>query len=463
MRLNPIAQRFSRMPDARLVADEIQCMPEPEYVVLPMDYRQRELYTMQVEIGQSVRKHQIIARNSIGVCLQTPISGTVFDIKPVWSGRGTHVPALCITRGEGEPCTTDEIFEQYGVSRAEATIDDQLKVMGIHPPWLPLAASAVTEAHTPEAINKVVIIGYDEEPGISIQHNLLAQKTDKVLAGLELLRTIMPNAAQTLLTDKQTAGRLRTRLPDSVELMSVSPHYEERLLATTIPRLMHVDFDPRRDYAQQGVVAISIERLLVLMAAIKDSRPFTTKHLTVSSKKPARQRTIRIQHGTSIRSVLEFAGFVDYPAEAIIVGGPLKGVAQFNDLTPLTRSCDGVHLIAADDITSNPGESCTNCGACTRICPVNLQVHLIGRYAEFGDYTTAREYHPELCLECGLCAYVCPAQRPLVQLVKLSNQYGKQKNEHKPQTECSIESPLEEWNKHCSSAAAVADRPAAHR
>jgi len=434
-------------------------MPEPDYVVLPMDYTQRELYSWQVQVGDQVRQNQIIARNSLGVCLHTPISGTVFDIKPVWSEKGVHVPAVCITRGDGDPVSTDEIFDQYGVSRNEATLDDQLKALGIHPPWLPLSATSVTENHTPEVIRNVVIVGYDEEPGICIQYNLLNQKFDDVVRGFNLLKTVFPHATQTLLVDKQTSHEIKNQVPENVQLKLVAAQYPARLLETTIPRLLKIKFDHDRDYALQGTVVISIERLLVLMSAMEKSQPFTTKHLTVSNKVPPEQRTICIHHGSSIRSVLEFTEFSKYMPESIIAGGPMRGIAQFNDLTPLTRSTDGIHLMGENQITSNPGDSCINCGACTRNCPVHLQIHLIGRYVEFNNFTTAKEFHPELCIECGLCSYVCPAQRPLVQFVKLCNQYGNQKNEHKPQIECSIESPLEEWDQHCSTPAAMDSCP----
>ncbi len=457
--MNPLTQLFNKPPTVKLVDDEVLNMPAPDYVVLPMDYTQRELYSWQVEIGDQVRQNQIIARNSMGVCLHTPISGKVFDIKPVWSEKGVHVPAVCITRGAGDIVSTDEIFDQYGVSRNQASFDDQLKALGIHPPWLPLAIDSVTVNHTPEVITNLVVVGYDEEPGIYIQYNLLIQKFDAVVQGFNLLKKILPNATQTLLTDRQASLQIKGQLPQNIQLKSVAPQYSARLLDTNIPKLLNIRFDHDRDYALQGAVVISIERLLVLMAAIEDSQPFTTKHLTVSNKAPAEQRTIRIHHGSSIRSVLEFTGFSKHKPECIIAGGPMKGIAQFNDLTPLTRSTDGIHLIAEDQIASGSGESCINCGACTRNCPVNLQIHLIGRYVEFNNFNSAKEFHPELCTECGLCSYVCPAQRPLVQFVKLCNQYGNQKNEHTPKIECSIESPLEEWDQHCTTSADMGSCP----
>ncbi|MBT4034351.1 MAG: 4Fe-4S dicluster domain-containing protein [Candidatus Marinimicrobia bacterium] len=461
MRSNPLNKLLNKPPSVCVSHDEILDMPEPDYVVLPMDYTQRELYSWKVAIGDKVRQNQIIAKNSMGVCLHTPISGTVFDIKPIWSEGGIHIPAVCITRGEGDAVSVDEIFEQYGVNPKEATVDDQLKAMGIHPPWLPLSTSAVSEEHTPEAIENVVIVGFDEEPEINIQYNLLAQRLNDVLEGFSFLKTIMPNATQVLLADRNFCKQIKDQVPGEIQLKSISPNYSARLLDRNIPKYANIRFDHHRDYALQKTVVISIERLLVLTAAIKNSQPFTTKYLTVSNKMPSDHKMVLIHHGTSIRSILNFTEFSKYQPESIIAGGPMKGISQFNNLTPLTRSCDGLHLLGEKEITSGPGDHCTNCAACIRICPLNLQVHLIGRYVEFENFTSANEYHPEQCMECGLCSYVCPAQRPLVQFIKLANQYGNQKNEHKPQTQCSIESPLEEWDQHCSSSAAMADSPAA--
>jgi electron transport complex protein RnfC len=108
-----------------------------------------------------------------------------------------------------------------------------------------------------------------------------------------------------------------------------------------------------------------------------------------------------------------------------MVGGPMKGNAQFTGETPLTKSSHGIFLVPREAIPEEVNLTCINCGRCTRACPVRLQVHLIGRYVEHGLLAESKAFHPEACNACGLCTYVCPAHRPLVQLIKMSNQYDR--------------------------------------
>jgi electron transport complex protein RnfC len=63
---------------------------------------------------------------------------------------------------------------------------------------------------------------------------------------------------------------------------------------------------------------------------------------------------------------------------------------------------------------------CISCGACVDVCPVNLQVHVIGRYSEFALFDRIPDLQIDACLECGLCAAACTAHRPLLQLIRLA-------------------------------------------
>ena len=84
-------------------------------------------------------------------------------------------------------------------------------------------------------------------------------------------------------------------------------------------------------------------------------------------------------------------------------------------------------LIPAHEIIEFSDEPCINCGGCVDACPVNLQVQMIGRYAEFGFFDRAEDQGLFYCIECGLCASICTARRPLVQLIRLAKSECKKK------------------------------------
>lgn len=140
----------------------------------------------------------------------------------------------------------------------------------------------------------------------------------------------------------------------------------------------------------------------------------------------------------------------------------MMGITQYTDLTPVTKKDPGLYVKPEENLSEEFNLTCTNCGKCTQVCPVNLQVQLIGRCAEFEMLPDAQNYHPELCIECGLCAFVCPAHRPLLQLIQLCKKYhGKEYESNQQQIECSPQSSLEKWDNDFRNAKVMADSPGA--
>jgi Na+-translocating ferredoxin:NAD+ oxidoreductase subunit C len=57
---------------------------------------------------------------------------------------------------------------------------------------------------------------------------------------------------------------------------------------------------------------------------------------------------------------------------------------------------------------------CIRCGACERVCPVQLLPQQLYWYAKAKDFDKAEDYQIFDCIECGCCSYVCPSHLPLV-------------------------------------------------
>ena len=74
----------------------------------------------------------------------------------------------------------------------------------------------------------------------------------------------------------------------------------------------------------------------------------------------------------------------------------------------------------AKDVAYSSDYPCINCGDCVRSCPVNIQVNMLVRYLEAGQYEDAADqYDLYSCIECGLCAYVCTSKIPIYQYIRL--------------------------------------------
>jgi len=56
-----------------------------------------------------------------------------------------------------------------------------------------------------------------------------------------------------------------------------------------------------------------------------------------------------------------------------------------------------------------------------RACPAKIQVHMLVRFLEAGQYEEAADNYDLLsCIECGLCSFVCVSRIPIFQYIKLA-------------------------------------------
>ncbi|MDH4158519.1 MAG: 4Fe-4S dicluster domain-containing protein [candidate division Zixibacteria bacterium] len=404
--------------------DDISTVVEPDQVIIPLEYPGQVLYKPLVQAGDRVRKNQIIGRSTIGNCVHASVSGTVREIKAIWTARSFNVPAVVIERDDQPPLEVNELFNQYGVSFQRATRVQRQMALGVVSPWtMPGKFHHEESVEDFPEVRQIVIKGANEEPSIFAFELLLRHRVEKVAVGMKMLSAIAPNAAIWLTTPGNMAAWTRERLGGGVNVAGIPDNYKHRIERLVVPRLTGVDVPNLVPYRKMGVAVLSVEYLLAMVDALDGAGPFVEKHVTVAGCRIPRPTTVRVPIGTPIKAVLRKLALDEDNHVRLLVGGPMKGIAQYSHETPLTKSSHGVYLMPEESIPKDINLTCINCGRCTRSCPVNLQVHLINRYVEYGLLAEARGYHPEACTECGLCAYVCPSHRPLVQLIQMCNQF----------------------------------------
>lgn len=86
-------------------------------------------------------------------------------------------------------------------------------------------------------------------------------------------------------------------------------------------------------------------------------------------------------------------------------------LSYFNRL-PLTTDC------------SLHGEerACVNCGACAKVCPVDILPQFAFKSIAAADIEEALSHGMLDCVECGLCSYVCPSKIDLCGFIKNAKQ-----------------------------------------
>ena len=415
-----------RVPDLLECAPEIIELPDPDQVVIPLEYPGQILFRPMVQVDDEVVQNQVIGQSEMGNFIHASISGTVTEIKSAWSGRGFHVPAVVITRGTAAALDGDEILRQCSMDPRSATRQELLRAAGVISPWTtPGRDDSEVDIETYPEITQIVIKGINQEPTICSFRTFLRANTSEVKEALQKLSEILPQARIQLTVIQDDATWATETFSDHVEIAPLPNTYRDRIERPAMARLTGINIPNREPQRSYGVAIISIEQLLDMHQALL-GQPCIRKAITISTDDGTPPVTVRAPIGTSIGYLLASQGLVAQDGDRIILGGPMTGSAQFSMETPLSKFQAGLHLQRARKVLSDGNQTCINCGRCTQACPINLQIHLIGRFVEFDQIQQAQDYQPEACLECGLCAFVCPAHRPLLQLIKLACQYGSQ-------------------------------------
>lgn len=166
-----------------------------------------------------------------------------------------------------------------------------------------------------------------------------------------------------------------------------------------------------------NTLVISVEYAVAMIECLKSGKPFIEKTVTFSAGKDDPLKNFRVRIGTPIGEILRKMGLEPQPNGKLILNGTMRGYTCFSDEQPVTSNIDSIHIQEPKEIYLFENTACVNCGKCNAICPVDLEVNLLGRFSEYGIFEKCRDLGAENCIECGLCAYVCPAHRPLVQMI----------------------------------------------
>ena len=414
--------RKSALPRLSGYDPVIREVEDPDHVVLPLEYPGQVHYFPSVVAGDIVRKGQSVAKSMNGNSVIASISGKVRVLTSVWTAQSVHSPAIIIDKNGGEPMTPEEMFNGPVPAGNLKEAMMRMRAAGVAPPWTLSGREWQEGGEMTELpnIETAIITGIRQETTVLTSQLLLDQQREKVAKGLERVGQLLPSARICLTLPESFRSWAESFFKNPVELYFLSDSYFDRIERDVVAKILGHRIPNRESFRNHGIAVLDLEYLLAIVDALDGKAPLTHKCITISGSDMAEAVTVRFPLGSSLKHILASQGLEISDYTRPLIGGPMKGVAQFTDHTPITYY-NGIHLIAGETAPFDAIAPCINCGRCARVCPVNIQVHLINRMVEFGQLDSAKSLNPEACHECGLCAYVCPAQRPIVQLLHFCN------------------------------------------
>lgn len=340
----------------------------------------------------------------------SPVSGKITDIVNVPDVRGDRIiPSITI-----EP--SGKRFESPfpRLDPVSGSIDDLKKRIdeaGVETDKiLPVPLMDVIKPESGEPVNAVVILAADREPSVVSYIQQFIERIDDTVSAAKMLARI------------SGSQKVFLALPESIQRTSLTSIASE-IDVLYIPEKYPESFDilvARKTGIAEGVKVVSIESALASLDAVREGKIQDRKVLTVIGPDKKIMGNYRVWIGTRFSEIFSKLGLKPQERDKVVAGGPMTGHAQYSLEGIVDSGTNALMLISAEEVFEWATEPCINCGKCVDVCPVNLQVQLIGRYSEFSLFERTKDYEIDQCIECGLCAAVCTARRPLLQLIDLA-------------------------------------------
>ncbi len=395
--------------------------PLPPRLIVPLRQSAGGTPLPLVRPGQKVLKGERIGapEGNFSAAIHAPSSGTVLAIEARPLPHPSELSALCVEiETDGEERWIERAPVDYQTQSPDI-LRDLLRDAGIvglggatFPSHVKLRPGSAGRIET------LVINGAECEPWITCDDMLMRERAADLLRGIAILRHIV--SAERVLVGIEdnkpqaiAAMRAAAAQAEGIEVVPVPTRYPAGGEKQLIRVLTGIEIPYGKLGTEFGVQCFNVGTAYSVYRAIELGEPLVSRIVTLAGNME-RPANYEVLIGTPIDQLLELAR-PKPDTDRFIVGGPMMGFRLPRTDLPVTKGANCI-LAASQALFPEPGEEmpCIRCGACTLVCPVELQPHELYWFARSKNFGKAQEYHIFDCIECGCCAYVCPSNIRLV-------------------------------------------------
>ena len=396
--------------------------PVPETVVIPMSMHLGAPANVCVNVGDYVRKGQVIGEQAgfISAPVHASVSGTVIAIEDrPHATRGTCQSVVIANDGK------EELHESVKPNKpleelTPAEIIDIVKNAGIvgmggagFPTYVKLNPGKPIEA--------VLINACECEPMLTADHRVLLEYADEIIYGLqaEMKAVDAPKGIIVIEENKPDAIALlreKTASIEGIEVLEVATQYPQGGEKMLIKRAMGRSVPSGKLPADVGAVVSNVSTVKAIADAIKTGMPLIERVTTVTGKYIPNPGNFVVRVGTPASALVEACGGISAEDVLVKAGGPMMGFPQTTLDTPIMKGSNGI--IAIDNDVTEPQE-CIKCGRCVDVCPMELKPLHYFKLVGAQDWQGCKDMNIMDCMECRCCEYICSSKLPLVTMIKM--------------------------------------------
>ncbi len=407
-------------------------MAPPKTVSIPMSTHIGKDAIPTVKVGDLVKVGTKIgeADGKISSCIFSSVSGKVTKLAEYLTASGTVTNAVVI-ESDGE-MTPDETICPPAVRSRDELIDAlrESGIVGLGGAGFPTHVKLDVE---PERIEYLVINGAECEPYITSDTvTMLTRSEDMKCAILELHRHlgiknviigIENNKKEAIAKMKEMAASVSECKVDVKSLPAVYPQGGEKVL---VYHAMGRKIPTGKLPIDVGCVVLNCTTLASIGAYLRTGMPLVEKCITVDGGAVKNPQNVIVSIGTSLSDVFDFCGGLKEQPAKIIYGGPMMGITVPDASGPVMANTNAILALTSKEAKLPKTTACIRCGSCVNTCPFGLSPVSIAEAYERKDAEALMKLSVNTCMECGCCSFICPANRPLVQINKLSKQFLKE-------------------------------------
>lgn len=386
----------------------------------------------KVTIGQKIGDTEAF----VSAPVHSPVNGTVKDIALSSHPVLGRAPSIIIDVDQDSPVMelpgigkiTPDLDETKFDREHVATMVKDAGIIGMGGAGFPAHVKMSPNPQMP--LDTIIINGCECEPFITCDYRMMLEWTDKILAGIKLLKHasgcenvyigIEDNKPEAISVFEKRIKE--TKNCQDFKVYPVKTKYPQGGEKQLIRSVLNRDVPDGGIPPMIGVLVSNVATAAAIADAVVNEIPLTHRVVTVSGGGIDRRGNFYCAMGTTVADLLEFCGGINEKAVKVLMGGPMMGFAIADDSTPLTKTSGAITVLTKDQIGSAKFEKretpCIRCGRCLEVCPVRLNPTKIAHAVKHDRLDMAKQYYMMSCIECGCCSYICPANIEVLGHVK---------------------------------------------
>ncbi len=408
---------------------EVERMPSPEKVILPMQQHIGTPCRPIVRVGDKVFVGQLIADSDryVSAPIHASVSGKVTAIGETVLPNGVISQSVTI-ESDGEM----KLFEELEPPKVE-TKENLIKavrasgLVGLGGAGFPTHVKLNSPAG--KIIDTLIVNAAECEPFITVDYRECIDNSWDILSGIYTLKEMLgiKNVLITIEDNKPNAFDVLSRIAGSdfdkdndVNLMILKSRYPQGAEKVMIMSSTGRKVPPGKLPSDIGCLVMNVASVAFIARYLKTGKPLVSRSLTVDGSAIANPKNVRVPIGTNIGEVIDFCGGFKADPFKIITGGPMMGLAVINTDLPVLKQNNAILAFADNTYSVKKERDCIRCGRCMHVCPMCLVPTKIMNYAKVKDIDKLENAGASVCMECGSCSYACPSGIPLVQYLRLA-------------------------------------------